>query len=143
MDRPQNRKISGSRKTAYLLVGLLAGLLIPLLAVFLARRIQPILPGATAIKLVRGCQATLLDKSLQPVFTISLDCPGVDSIRIWPLPIIQPFMEDWYEEDMPGELRSKTGIKLDRIKVLDGLYTTKKALNSLFLTPKEALWTAG
>jgi hypothetical protein len=118
MDRPQNRKISGSRKTAYLLVGLLAGLLIPLLAVFLARRIQPILPGATAIKLVRGCQATLMDKSLQPVFTVSLDCPGVDSIRIWPLPIIQPFMEDW-KDGLPGDLEAKTDLKLDIKKDID------------------------
>ena len=114
MDRPQNRKLTGSRKTAYLLAGLLTALLVSAV-IFLAGRIQPILPGATAIKLVRGCQATLMDKRLQPVFTISLDCPGVDSIRIWPLPIIQPFMEDWYESG----LRAKTDIKLDRIKVLD------------------------
>ncbi len=133
MDRPQNRKLTGSRKTAYLLAGLLTALLVSAV-IFLAGRIQPILPGATAIKLVRGCQATLMDKRLQPVFTISLDCPGVDSIRIWPLPIIQPFMEDWYESG----LRAKTDIKLDRIKVLDDLYTTKNALNSCFLTPKEA-----
>jgi len=133
MDRPQNRRLTGSRKTAYLLAGLLTALLVSAV-IFLAGRIQPILPGATAIKLVRGCQATLMDKRLQPVFTISLDCPGVDSIRIWPLPIIQPFMEDWYESG----LRAKTDIKLDRIKVLDDLYTTKNALNSCFLTPKEA-----
>lgn len=133
-DSPQTRKLTGSRKAVYLLIGLLIGLLIPLLAVFLTRSIQPILPGATAIKLVRGCQATLMDKSLQPVFTISLDCPGVDSIRIWPLPIIQPFIEDWYEEDnKPEDLRAKTGIKLDRIQGLDDLYTSRNALNSLFL----------
>jgi len=127
MDKAQHRK------TAYLLAGLLTALLVSAV-IFLAGRIRPILPGATAIKLVRGCQATLMDKRLQPVFTISLDCPGVDSIRIWPLPIIQPFMEDWYESG----LRAKTDIKLDRIKVLDDLYTTKNALNSRFLTPKEA-----
>ena len=39
--------------------------------------------------------------------------------------------------------KAKTGIKLDSIEVLDDLYTAKNALNSLFLTPKEALWTAG
>lgn len=133
MDRPQNRKLTGSRKTAYLLAGLLTALLVSAV-IFLAGRIQPILPGATAIKLVRGCQATLMDKRLQPVFTISLDCPGVDSIRIWPLPIIQPFMEDWYESG----LRAKTDIKLDKTEVLDDLYTTKNALNSRFFESQEA-----
>ena len=142
MDRSQSRKITRSRKTVYLLIGLLAGLLMPLLVILLASRIQPILPGATAIKLVRGCQATLMDKSLQPVFTISLDCPGVDSIRIWPLPIIQPFIEDWYEEK-PGDLKAKTGIKLDKVGISEDLYTSKNALNSLFFESKEALWTVG
>lgn len=128
MDSPDSRQLTGSRKRAYLLTGFLIGLLIPLLVYLMASRIhQPIiLPGATVIKLVRGCQATLMDKSLQPVFTVSLDCPGVDSIRLWPLPVLQPFIEDWYE-GKPEDLRAKTGIKLDSFKVLNDLYVYIKA----------------
>jgi len=89
-----------------LLVGILIGFLTPLIIALAISRVQPILPGATAVKLVAGCQATLMDTRIQPVFTISLDCPRVDSIRLWPLPIIQPFYEDGYEgkpeEEMLG-----------------------------------------
>jgi hypothetical protein len=57
---------------------------------------QPI-PGATAIELVGRCDLVYIDTRLQPFVTIVLNCPGVDSMRLWPLPIKQPWSEDWWE----------------------------------------------
>jgi len=34
-----------------------------------------------------------IDKRLQPVYTVVLDCPGKDSIRLWPLPVVDPWVE--------------------------------------------------
>jgi len=34
-----------------------------------------------------------IDKSLQPVYTVVLDCPGKDSIGLWPLPVVDPWGE--------------------------------------------------
>jgi len=34
-----------------------------------------------------------IDKRLQPVYTVVLDCPGKDSIRLWPLPMVDPWVE--------------------------------------------------
>jgi hypothetical protein len=129
------------KRLAFLIVGLLL-----LLAILLATRIRRVLPGATVIKLVSGCQATLMDTRLQPVFTMSLDCPGVDSIRIWPLPVVQPFMEDWHETRPEGELislqRYKKGTDLYDLKVLNDLYILQEALEGfLWADLGGMLWT--
>jgi len=34
-----------------------------------------------------------IDKRLQPVYAVVLDCPGKDSIRLWPLPVVDPWVE--------------------------------------------------
>jgi hypothetical protein len=65
-----------------------------LLALFLASRIDQPVPGATSIKLIAGCWLDFLDTRLQPVFTVALACPREDYIRLWPLPIKQPWSED-------------------------------------------------
>jgi hypothetical protein len=61
------------------------------------------IPGATDIEIGRGCELVYLDTRLQPFNTLVLMCPRVDAIRIWPLPIIQPWSEDWWE-GKPGSL---------------------------------------
>jgi hypothetical protein len=53
----------------------------------------------------------IFDTTLQPVTTAVLACPGVDAIRIWPLPVIQPWSENWFERP-PGEM-NELGRKLD------------------------------
>ena len=93
----------------HFLIAILLGSMTALIIALAVSRVRPILPGATAIELVAGCQATLMDTRLQPVFTISLDCPSVDSIRLWPLPIIQPFYEDGYEVIPEEELLTLAG----------------------------------
>ena len=41
-----------------------------------------------------GCELIKFGRVLQPVVTIALACPGVDMIRLWPLPVQQPWFED-------------------------------------------------
>lgn len=62
----------------------------------------------------------LYDRTTQPTFTMAYSCPGEDTIRLWPLPILQPFYEDWQDWSAPDQTfisrlnnRDKTGIKLD------------------------------
>jgi len=39
-----------------------------------------------------------IDKRLQPVYTVALDCPGKDSMRLWALLVVDPWFEDWWEQ---------------------------------------------
>jgi len=50
--------------------------------------------GAKSLRLINGCEMVFIDKRLQPVYTVVLDCPGKDSIRLWPLPVVDPWVED-------------------------------------------------
>jgi hypothetical protein len=54
--------------------------------------------GVTALRLIGRCELEYFDTTLQPINTLVLSCPIVDSIRLWPLPIVHPWFEDWYEE---------------------------------------------
>jgi hypothetical protein len=38
-----------------------------------------------------GCELWYMDTITQPINTLVLACPGVDLIRLWPLPIIRPW----------------------------------------------------
>jgi len=40
-----------------------------------------------------GCEMVFIDMRLQPVYTVVLDCPGKDSIRLRPLPVVDPWVE--------------------------------------------------
>lgn len=93
-----------------------------LLALLLVARSDRSIPGVTVAKLVAGCQVELYDTTTQPAFTVVLSCPRVDSIRLWPLPFLQPFYEDRYQRPAPApsqeEARqpdnwSKTGTKIN------------------------------
>jgi len=78
--------------TALLLLGVLLGVL-------LALNTQPYTEGVSVTKLhVDGCQLThFTPQSQQPYRTVTLDCAGVDSIRLWPWPVLTPWFEDWHE----------------------------------------------
>ena len=45
------------------------------------------------MRLINNCEMVFIDTRLQPVFTVVLDCPGKDSIRLWPLPVLDPWVE--------------------------------------------------
>lgn len=91
-----------------------------LLVILQVVKIDRSIPGVALIKIRGGCQVELYDKTTQPAFTMAYSCPGEDTIRLWPLPILQPFYEDWQDWQAPGQKsigrlngRPKTGIKLD------------------------------
>jgi hypothetical protein len=65
---------------------------------FLVSRTHESIPGATNMELFGRCDLVLIDTRLQPFNTLVLNCSGVDSIRLWPSPIQQPWAEDWWEK---------------------------------------------
>ena len=65
-----------------------------LLTLLLASRVDRILPGATSVELIAGCEIDFLETTLLPVFTVALACPGKDMIRFWHFPVTQPWFED-------------------------------------------------
>jgi len=67
---------------------------------FLASRTHENVPGATAFELVGRCKLIHFDTRLQPVNTLVLACPKKDMIRLWPLPVQQPWFEDSWDTSM-------------------------------------------
>jgi hypothetical protein len=59
------------------------------------------IPGAKFIELAGRCKLILFDTRLHRMNTLVLACPRTDMIRLWPLPVQQPWFEDWWE-DKPG-----------------------------------------
>ena len=65
-------------------------------ALLTARTTYPI-EGVKTIRLVGRCELDYIDYTVQPVRTLAFACPGMDYIRLWPLPIQQPWIEDRWE----------------------------------------------
>ena len=65
------------------------------------QRTYSVVDGAKSLRLINNCEMVFIDKRLQPVYTVVLDCPGKDSIRLWPLPVVDPWFEDWWERPKP------------------------------------------
>ena len=65
------------------------------------QRTYSVVDGAKSLRLIDNCEMAFIDKGLQPVYTMVLDCPGKDSIRLWPLPLVDPWFEDWWERPKP------------------------------------------
>jgi hypothetical protein len=61
---------------------------------FLRLRTEEIIPGAVSKKLSGHCEIIQFGRGLQPEYTIALVCPRMDLIRLWPLPVQQPWFED-------------------------------------------------
>ena len=53
--------------------------------------------GVQQVSLVSQCILVVYNPPSQPFKTISIDCPGKDSVRIWPLPMVDPWNEDSWE----------------------------------------------
>lgn len=49
---------------------------------------------ARDIKLIAGCELWDIVPPSQPERTLVLACPRMDGIRLWPLPLQQPWVED-------------------------------------------------
>ena len=67
--------------------------------IVLMQRTYSVIDGAQSLRLINNCEMVFIDKRLQPVYTVVLDCPGNDSIRLWPLPVVDPWFEDWWERE--------------------------------------------
>jgi hypothetical protein len=70
----------------------------------LASRLREPVEGVYWLRLWRRCQIELHTPPVQDSYTIIWACPGEDSLRVWPLPLQQP----WYEKPIeppkrPGE----------------------------------------
>lgn len=74
---------------AFLMV-ILAGIA---LCVVSAARIDRRIPGVTILPLPLRCELEFYGQTAQPVFTVAAACPGIDSIRLWPMPIQFPWFE--------------------------------------------------
>jgi hypothetical protein len=73
-----------------LVVGVLLAVLIAL-----ALNMHPASPGVVYVQIPGRCRLMYYGlHSEQPQRTITLDCPGRDSLRLWPLPFVQPWRED-------------------------------------------------
>ena len=62
---------------------------------YLWLRTEERIPGTVTTKLPVRCEIVQFGLNLQPVFTIALACPRMDMIRLWPLPVQQPWFEDF------------------------------------------------
>ena len=67
----------------------------------LAPRTYQLVDGVTAIRLGRGCEVWYFAQPAQPVSTFALACPRMDLMRLWPLPVMQPWSEDTSDK-LPG-----------------------------------------
>ena len=65
---------------------------IQLFSVLTARSYQ-LTEDALGHRLVADCELWDVLPPSQPVRTLVLACPGVDAIRLWPLPVQQPWDE--------------------------------------------------
>ena len=77
----------------------------------LMQRTYSIADGAKSLRLIKVCEMIFIDNRLQPVYTVVLDCPGKDSIRLWPLPVVGQWVErrkaTLYLQVGEGERRAK------------------------------------
>lgn len=78
---------------------ILVFLLVIVYAGVIRLNINKTLEGLIDIELIAGCNLWIISPPLQPMKTVVLACPGRDAIRLWPLPIVDPWSEDWYEQD--------------------------------------------
>jgi len=61
---------------------------------FLRLRTEEIIPGAVSTELPGRCEIIQFGRGLQPEYTIALACPRTDLIRLWPLPVQLPWIEN-------------------------------------------------
>ena len=86
---------------------LATALITMVLTLALTSRIGKTIPGVFRIELVNTCQMDFFDTTVQPMRHVIYSCPRMDSIRLWPLPVLQPWYEDWYEYYAPGSIEAQ------------------------------------
>ena len=63
----------------------------------MAQRTFYVAEGITAMHLPGNCELQYFTPPAQPVKTMVLTCPGMDMMRLWPLPVQQSWDDDWWE----------------------------------------------
>lgn len=80
------------KKAAALILAFL-GIVVGAVGCVLVTAEKPV-PGAISYHLPARCEIIYFDTTLQPIRTLAFACPGIDMIRLWPLPIEHPWFED-------------------------------------------------
>ena len=81
------------RDNIIIVLALTAVMTLHLLNVMYSRTYQ-LTENANSLELVADCKLWDIFPPSQPSRTLVLACPGVDAIRLWPLPVEQPWDED-------------------------------------------------
>ena len=63
----------------------------------MAQRTFHVAEGITAMHLPGNCELQYYTPPAQPANTLVLTCPMMIMIRLWPLPVQQPWFEDKWE----------------------------------------------
>jgi hypothetical protein len=64
----------------------------------LASRTSSDIDGVTGFRLAGGCKVYYFTQPAQPMNVWVLACTRTDMIRLWPLPVQQPWFEDWWQD---------------------------------------------
>lgn len=100
LGRLQIGRVRRARQAFWILL-LLA---ILLLAVLLAGRVDELVEGVWTLELVGRCYLDWYTS----IKALGLACPGVDTIRLWPLPPVQPWEDPTdIPRPLPGQYASK------------------------------------
>jgi hypothetical protein len=92
-DASQKAKMDELRDNIIIILALTALMTYQTLNSMFSRMYQ-LTDNARALELVAGCELWGIYPPSQPFRTLVLACPGVDAIRLWPLPVEQPWAED-------------------------------------------------
>ena len=106
--------------------------------IVLMQRTYSVVIGAKSLRLINNCEMVFIDKRLQPVYTVVLDCPGKDSIRLWPLPVVDPWFEDWWE------LQEENDCEQVRMDIVKAFRTNLRLAKRVFpaFTYYDSTWTS-
>jgi len=63
----------------------------------MAQRTFQAAEGMAAIDLPSYCQVQYYALPAQSVNTLVLTCPRMEPVRLWPLLVVDPWNEDWWE----------------------------------------------
>ena len=86
-------KIDKIKRTAFTIIFVSLLLLLVGYAVF-SPGTRQVSEGVTTIDILGLCNFDVYDMSAQPQVTIAYRCPGIETIRIWPFPVVASWQAD-------------------------------------------------
>lgn len=90
-------KIDEIKRTASIIIFLALFILVAGYAVFSSGTHQ-LAEGVTTIDILGICNFDVYDLRAQPRVTIAYRCPGIETIRVWPFPVIVSWQADEMSE---------------------------------------------